>query len=181
MTTPAWRVRPARRSDRARLRRFDCADQRHAWSAEVEHFIRHDLMDWAFAPLAAEDDPRLLLVFDRASRSLVGVAAHERKTMRAAGGETFPATKLQVVAVSRAWQGRSFPSGERASDVVMSALMEDVRARVHCDALHVVLVNEPEDAPRLVAVCRRHGLVEELSRMDDAQYRVLVTKHKAAR
>lgn len=36
------------------------------------------LLDWGLAAGAAEDDPRILLVFEGGSKELVGLAAHER-------------------------------------------------------------------------------------------------------
>jgi hypothetical protein len=103
------------------------------WQVEVEAFVQRDVLKWALEPLAAAADPRLLLVFDRGSHELVGVAAHERQLLSGPDG-SFPATKLEVVAVARTWQGRRFGEsavdGPRVSDVVMSALMTDVSARV---------------------------------------------------
>lgn len=46
-------------------------------------------------------------------------------------GETrFDATKLEVAAIARPWQGHHFSTGEYASDVLMSAVMTDVSARM---------------------------------------------------
>jgi hypothetical protein len=175
MTGGGWHVRPGRPGDRELLASFACADPAVRWQAEVEQFIQAQLTDWAFDPHADEGDPRLLLAFTMAG-DLFGVAAHERVTLQAGDGSSFPATKLEVVGVARKWQGRSFPMGERASDVLMSAVMTDVSSRVPPrDARVYAIVHE--DNHRSLAVCRRHGLTEEMSRPHPS-YRRIVTPHK---
>ena len=44
-------------------------------------------------------------------------------------GNQFHATKLEVLAIAMHWQGRRFPTGERATDILMSAVMTDVSAQ----------------------------------------------------
>jgi hypothetical protein len=152
------------------------------WQVEVEVFIQRDVLRWALDPRAAEADPRLLLVFDRRSKELVGVAAHERQVMSGPDG-SFPATKLEVVAVASAWQGRRFEGGAvdgpRVSDVVMSAVMTDVSARVPPRDARVFAVVHEENA-RSLALCRRYGLVQEMTRPDPS-YRRLVTGHRPSK
>ncbi|MDX6419315.1 MAG: hypothetical protein QOG28_3935, partial [Trebonia sp.] len=116
MTGAGWHIRPGRPGDRELLASFACADPAVRWQAEAEQFIQAQLTDWAFDPHADDGDPRLLLAFTAAG-DLFGVAAHERVTLQAGDGTSFPATKLEVVGVALKWQGRSFPTGERASDV----------------------------------------------------------------
>jgi len=128
MTGAAWHIRPGNPRDRELLASFACADPAIRWQAEVEQFIQTQLTDWAFDPHAAAGDPRLLLAFTAAG-DLFGVAAHERVNLQAGDGSGFPATKLEVVGVALKWQGRTFPAGERASDVLMSAVMSDVSSR----------------------------------------------------
>jgi hypothetical protein len=172
-----WRARAATKRDRALLAKFVCADARHRWSVEVEQFIRDQVLDWALAEGAAEDDPRLLLVLDRRADSLIGVAAHERVFLGTSDAEKISATKLYVVAVSSAWQGKRFATGERASDVVMSAAMADIAARrPPRDARVYGVVHE--DNVKSLALCRRHGLVHELDRNERGYIR-LVTEHRA--
>lgn len=176
MNQPAWRVRPAREKDRSLLERFSCADPAIAWQVEVEEFVRNGLLDWAFAPLAQEGDPRLLLLFDRKSKALVGLGAHERSTLQFREETPIAATKLEVAALARSWQGRRFASGERASDVLMSAVMTDVQARVPKRYARVFAVVH-EDNTRSIRLCERFGLVEELSR-PHPRYRRLVTAQR---
>jgi len=178
-----WRVRPAAKRDQKVLAAFRCADPTVPWQVEVEVFIQRDVLQWALDPLAAEADPRLLLVFDRRSNELVAVAAHERQAMSGPGG-SFPATKLEVVAVASAWQGRRFEAegtadGPRVSDVVMSAVMTDVSARVPPRDTRVFAVVH-EDNVRSLVLCRRYGLVREISRPDPS-YRRIVTDHRPPR
>jgi hypothetical protein len=149
MTGVGWHIRSGSPGDRELLASFACADLAVRWQAEVEQFIQTQLTDWAFDPHADAGDPRLLLAFTAAG-DLFGIAAHERVTLRAADGTSFPATKLEVVGVALKWQGCSFPAGERAI--------------VH------------EDNHRSLAVCRRHGLTEEMSRPHPS-YRRIVTPH----
>lgn len=174
MTGAGWHIRPGGPGDHELLASFACADPAVRWQAEVEQFIQAQLADWAFDPHANAGDPRLLLAFTTAG-DLFGVAAHERVILRAAD-TSFPATKLEVVGVALKWQRRTFPTGERASDVLMSAVMADVSSRVPPrDARVYAIVHE--DNHRSLAVCRRHGLTEEMSRPHPA-YRRIVTPHK---
>lgn len=176
MTADRWRIRAGSPDDRELLSCFACADPAVRWRAEVEQFIREQLVDWAFAPLAAEGDPRLLLAFTP-SAELLGVAAHERAILQTADGTQFHATKLEVVAVGLKWQGQRLPTGERPSDLLMSAVMTDVSARVPPrDARVFAIVHE--DNHRSLALCIKHGLSEEMSRPHPS-YRRLVTPHKS--
>jgi hypothetical protein len=180
MSRSQWVVRSARktRKDRALLESFACADTTVTWQAEVESFIRTHLFDWAFDPLAAAQDPRLLLVLVRSTGELIGVAAHERVTLTGRARVRIAATKLEVVAVARTWQGRRFPMGERVSDVVMSAAMTDIAVRVPPRDARVLAVVH-EDNVRSIALCQRHGLVAEMSRPTElSHYRRLVTAHQ---
>ena len=172
----AWRIRPGLPGDRALLGAFSCAKPGITWQVEVEEFIARDLCDWAFAPGAADDDPRLLLTFESDSGDLIGLAAHERAALRGPDGD-FYATRLQVVAVAAPWQGRRFPTGERASDVVMSAAMVDISARVPPRYARVFAVVHEENAAS-IALCRRHGFIEEMSPAQDPSYRRLITAHR---
>ncbi|MDQ1306254.1 MAG: hypothetical protein QG671_2086 [Actinomycetota bacterium] len=149
------------------------------WEQEVEKFIRAQLALWAFDPYAQDGDPRLLLMLTSASGELVGVAAHERVVLHdPASGETIAASKIEVVAVTSGWQGRRFPGegtepGPRASDVLMSAVMTDIAGRVPPRDARVMAVVH-QDNERSLVLCRRHGLIDELTRPHPA-YRRLVT------
>lgn len=136
MTSSAWQLRSIRRTqkDRKTLSSFVCANVPAAWQTEVEEFIQNALFDWCFSPLAEANDPRVLLLFDTATEDLVGVAAHESVVMQTTRRASFVATKLEVVAISRDWQGRAFGGGERASDVLMSGALADISARVPRDS-----------------------------------------------
>ncbi|WP_367137408.1 hypothetical protein [Saccharothrix sp. HUAS TT1] len=127
----------------------------------MERFVCRDLLDWGLDPRAAEADPRVLLL-TVPSGELVGVAAHEHAALLAPGGQRIEATKLQVVALSLHWQGRSFESGPRASDVLMSAAMTDIGTRRPPRAARVFAVVHRENT-RSLAVLRRFGLTEEMS------------------
>lgn len=176
MSEPEWCIRSGRSADRDLLLSFTCADPAVDWQVEVEQFIRTQLLDWTFDPQAVTGDPRLLLAFVTATRELFGVAAHERVILQGGDGVQFHATKLEVLAIATPWQGRSFRIGERASDILMSAVMTDVSARVPPrDARVFALVHE--DNQRSIALCHRHGLVEEMSRPHPV-YRRIVTPHK---
>jgi hypothetical protein len=176
MTGVGWLIRPGSPDDRQLLACFACADPAVRWQVEVEQFIQAQLAEWAFDPHAAEEgDPRLLLAFTTAG-DLFGVAAHERVILQAGHGAQFHATKLEIVAIALKWQGRSFPTGERASDILMSAAMTDISARVPPrDARVYAIVHE--DNHRSIALCRRHGLTEEMSRPHPS-YRRVVTPHQ---
>jgi hypothetical protein len=176
MSGREWKVRAARVEDRRLLEGFVCVRAGLAWEVEVERFIQRELFDWAFDALAQAQDPRLLLLVHKKSKALVGVAAHERTQLRYGKRRVFSATKLEVLAVARAWQGRRFSAGERVSDVSMSAVMSDVSARVpHRDARVFAIVHEQN--ARSLAPCVRHGFVDELSRVHP-EYRRLMTAHR---
>lgn len=131
MSSAEWVFRSIRntKKDKERLLAFACADRSVSWQAEVEDFVRAMLFDWRYAPLAQDNDPRVLMLFHKKSTALIGVAAHERIVLKA-GDTSFAATKLEVVAIATSWQRRTFTNGERASDVLMSGVMTDVIARV---------------------------------------------------
>jgi hypothetical protein len=95
------------------------------------------------------------------------------RACRIQGRAGFDATKLYVAALDKDWQGKRLRSGERASDVLMNALLIDVRNRVpKRDARIFALVHE--DNLRSIALCKRHGLTQEMSRQSP-QYRSLIT------
>lgn len=178
MSRPPWSVRAARPSDRTVLASFRCAVPTvAAWQLEVEDYIQRSVLDWALAPLAAVDDPRLLLVFGPTTSDLVGVAAHERAVLVGSNGAKIQATKIQVVAVATKWQGQTFADNVRASDVVTSAAMGDIAARVPPRNTRVFAVVHEENV-RSLALCRRYGLVEELG-SPAPSYRRWVTAQRA--
>jgi GNAT superfamily N-acetyltransferase len=164
-----WSVRTARPSDKKRLASFSCADPAVAWELEVQEYVQRDLFTWAFEPRAAVDDPRLLLLLDKGSGALVAIAAHERAEIGVPGVLSLVATRIEVVAVARSWQGKRFGAntgaaiGPRASDVVMSAVMRDVQTRPRARS-NKVFATVHQDNARSLAFCRRYGLVNEMSR-----------------
>lgn len=176
MSATEWLVRTARSSDQKLLAAFSCAASGVRWETEVETFIRGTILRWAHDPNAKAQDPRLLLLFQRRPREFVGLAAHERTKLLANNADIFDATKLEVVAIARDWQGRRFRGGARASDVLMSAVMTDISARVPPRDARVFAVVHEKNV-RSIELCRRHGLVEELSR-PAPDYRRLITGRK---
>jgi hypothetical protein len=181
-----WLVRVATPEDSDLLAAFACigpsagSSGGDVWEREVEEFIRTQLASWAFDPYAQDGDPRLLLVVTTEAGELVAVGAHERVTLHdAVSGERLAATKIEVVAVATAWQGRRFTAddgeaaGPRVSDVLMSAIMADVAARVPPRDARVLAVVH-QDNSRSLALCHRYGLTEELTRPHPS-YRRLIT------
>jgi hypothetical protein len=176
MTEPEWRIRSGQLADRDLLASFTCADPVVAWQVEVEQFVQTQLIHWAFDPHAISGDPRLLLAFVTATGELFGVAAHERIVIESPTAQ-FDATKLELVAIATPRQGGRFSTGERASDVLMSAVMADISARVPPRDARVFAVVH-QDNHRSLALCQRHGLVEEMTR-PHPDYRRLITAHRA--
>ena len=82
----------------------------------------------------------------------------------------------QVHPVARTARGPEESEGPRVSDVVMSAVMTDVSARVPPRDARVFAVVHEENA-RSLALCKRYGLVREMTRPDPS-YRRLVTDHR---
>lgn len=155
MSKPEWHIRSGQPSDRSLLAAFACADPAVDFEVAGEQFIRTQLIAWSFDPHAAGGDPRLLLAFISATGEMFGVAAHERVTL--GDDETrFDATQLEAIAIARPWQGYRFGTGERASDVLMSAVMTDVARVPPRDARVFGIIHR--DNHRSLALCRRHGL-----------------------
>jgi hypothetical protein len=176
MSQSEWYVRSARLADRELLSTFECANPNLNFETEVEQYIRGQLIDWTFDPHAVSGDPRLLLVLTNSTSELVAVAAHERQVMESQDRSRFDVTKLEVAAVALSWQGRRFATGERVSDVLMSAVMADISARVPPRDARVYAVVH-QDNGRSIALCRRYGITEEMSSPSPG-YRRLVTQHK---
>jgi hypothetical protein len=178
MTSSAWRVRVATEKDRKLLARFRCATGTAAWEREVELEVRSYLLDWAFAEGAAVDTPTILMVFDIASGDLVALGAHERQFLGTSALDRVSATKIHLVAVAKKWQGNSFPTGERVSDVVMNAVLTDIATHVPPRDPRVFAIVHERNA-KSIALCARFGLVKEIMRQNP-DYRILVTEHHAA-
>jgi hypothetical protein len=105
MSESDWHIRVGQPTDRALLTSFTCADPAAGYEIEVEQFIQNQLIDWAFAPKAAIDDPRLLLAAATATGEPFGVAAHERVTLQRPDGAPFSATKIEVEEMSSPYPG----------------------------------------------------------------------------
>jgi len=178
MTSRTWQVRVATNKDRALLKRFRCASKER-WEREVEVHIQNHLLDWALSEGAAADDPTILLVFDIASRVLVGIAAHERQFLGTNALDRVPATKIHLAAVSSKWQGKKFSNGHQVSHVVMNAVLTDIATRVPPRDPRVFAVVHEHNTKSL-ALCKRFGLVKELQRSDPS-YLILVTEHQPMR
>ena len=162
MSEPDWRVRVGRDGDRELLASFGCSNSTVPYQAEVEQFVQEQLLDWTLTPGATGDDPRLLFLVVTATSELVGVAAHERVILQGSHGVPFNATRLEVIAVTTEWQGKTFESSVRVSDVLMSAVMYDVSRRVPSrDARVFATVHEENE--RSQKLLRRYGLTEMMS------------------
>jgi RimJ/RimL family protein N-acetyltransferase len=174
MSDPAWLIRSATQNDAALLATFRSATSTARWDVEVEDEVSSGrLLAWWSDPSAADWDPRLLLLFDRESSELVGVAAHERESLLATDGTEIAGTHLHVAALSHDWQGRAFATGERASHVLMSAVMQDVKDRVPPRWARVYATVH-EDNVRSLNLCAYFGLTEEMAR-SHPMYRRIIT------
>jgi RimJ/RimL family protein N-acetyltransferase len=177
MSEPAWLVRPATAGDAALLASFRSASSDARWDVEVEDEITSGrLLSWWSDPAAQDWDPRLLLLFERESGELVGVAAHERESLLDSDGTELEGTHLHVVALSTAWQGRRFATSEKASHILMSAIMQDVRDRVPPRWARVYAVVH-EDNHRSLELCARFGLTVEMPR-SHPNYRRIITERQ---
>jgi RimJ/RimL family protein N-acetyltransferase len=173
MSEPSWLVRTAIQDDGELLARFRSATSDAKWDVEVEQYISSGrLLAWWSDPLATPLDRRLLLLIDRETGEVVGVAAHQLESFFDGEAE-LAGSHLYVAALARDWQGKAFPGGERASDVLMSAVMEDVTSRVPPRYARVYGIVH-EDNVRSLQLCARFGLTEEMSR-NDPEYRRIVT------
>lgn len=176
MTNKAsWLVRKARAGDRERLQQFRCASDGEEWETEVERIINDSLLKWAQSERALQVDGRLLLLIDRESGDIVGVVAHELCDLTN-GKEHFEATFLKVIAIASKWQGKTFSTGERVSDVLGSMAMEDIaRRRPRRDSWVWAKVDERNE--KALRLCRRFGLTHEMSQRDPP-YRRLITANR---
>lgn len=123
--------------------------------------MREGLIDWAFDPLAAKAKPRIVIVQARQSDAIVGVVAHESARLGIHGGATVEATQLVLIALARRWQGKAFTTGERASDVLMSAAITDIQA-VRPPRSGRVFAKIHRQNLRSIALCARYGLTHPL-------------------
>jgi len=177
VSSTALKLRSIRNTttDRARLAAFKCADPSIAWQAEVENFVQDELFEWRYAPLAQEDDPRVLLLLN--GEELIGVAAHEKIRVQS-NGVMLHASQLQVVAIATDWQGLANDDGQRVSDILMSGVMTDITARVPPRFARVMAVVH-RDNQRSLRLCERYGFTEELSDPEELpEYRRLLTAHR---
>lgn len=143
---------------------------------EVEDEIRSRLLDWALEPLAAVNDPRVLLVFPCSRPTLLAVAAHERQELETSGGGKFYARKLYVFAVRRSWQRKKL-GGQRLSNLALSAALQDIENR---DGAVPVFAYVHRKNARSITLCRRFGLTLELTH-PHVDYRWLITPPARAR
>lgn len=174
MSEPEWLVRSATADDAVLLASFRSATSSASWDVEVEDEITSGrLLAWWSDPTAQDWDPRLLLLFERESGELVGVAAHERETLHEEDGTQIAGTHLHVAALSSSWQGRSFAAGEKASHVLMSAIMQDVKDRVPPRWARVYAIVHEENL-RSLGLCARFGLTVDMPR-SHPNYRRIIT------
>jgi hypothetical protein len=163
-------VRPARAEDEELLSTFKCSSGPPC-EAEVETFVRNDLLEWALAPGAALDDPRALLLLDRANPgNLVAVAAHERLTELLLRGKPLEGTKAHVVAVALDSR-RTQIVGRRPGDLAFAALRQDARSRQPTRGPALAAVVAEKNLPSL-AMCDRQGLVATIQRSPGYVWRV---------
>lgn len=121
-------VRSLTAQDRPLLERFECAAG-PAYEVEVQQFIRAGLIDWKFAPGAADDDPRAKILHPPDDPDDVwAVAAHERLNDLALEGTALDGTKLEVIAVAAAVRGTRV-AGRRVGDLAFEAILDDIARR----------------------------------------------------
>ena len=173
--TAPWSVRTVRAGDKTRLAGFICADATVAWEREVEEYVQRGLLAWVSEPRAVANDPRALLLLARTSGDLIGVAAHERAEVHVPQTGTVIATRLEVVAIAKQWQGQRLggTADPKASDVLMSAIMRDIQTRPNARS-NLVFATVHQANVRSLAMCRRFGLVREMSK-PNADYVRLIT------
>lgn len=163
-------VRPADERDASLLDSFRCSSGPPS-EAEVEAFVRKDLLAWALAPGARVDDPRALLILDEADPGhLVAVAAHERLTELLIRGEPLEGTKAQVVAVALTSR-RTRVAGRRPGDLAFDALRHDARTRQPPRGPALAAVVAETNEPSL-ALCDRQGMTAAVPRSPGYVWRV---------
>jgi hypothetical protein len=141
-------VRSAGEHDGPILATF-CCSTGYAYDQEVEDFVRRKALQIALAP---ESDYRLLLVLD--AGRLAGCAAHHREALLLVD-RTIVATRLSLLALSLADQGRRLDDGRRLSDLVMSTLIVDALETRESDVLTALVAR---DNLRSIRLCERNGL-----------------------
>jgi hypothetical protein len=163
-------VRSVSQEDTDLLSKFRCSTGA-AYEDDVDEFIRNRLLYWTFAPGAALDDPRSLLLTDEADPSrLVAVVAHERLTDLLLRGEPLDGTKAQVVAVSLDCRGIRI-AGRRVGDLAFEALRNDARTRTpQRGRVLAAAVDKANEAS--LRLCDRQGLSLTVHRTGDTIWRV---------
>jgi hypothetical protein len=145
-------VRPASERDGPALGAFRCSTG-HAFEQEVEDFVRQKALRLALWP---EADYRLLLVLD--DERIAGCAAHHRDALLLVD-RTIVATRLSLLALARADQGRRLEDGRRLSDLVMSTLIVDALKTRESDVLTAIVAR---DNLRSIRLCERNGLRSQI-------------------
>lgn len=152
-------VREAAAADAELLATFACSTG--AWfEDEVEAFVRERALPAALRPGSGH---RLRLVLD--DERLAACFAHHPERLVVAAERGTPArpleaTRLQLVALSLADQGRRLDDGRRISDLVMASCIADAIEHRSSAILTAIVAR---DNLRSLALCQRHGLRSQVA------------------
>jgi hypothetical protein len=124
------------------------------WIREVEEYVR------VFALRSASH----VLIFESPGGDIAGVSAFDRVEVALSGRDREPAWRLQVIALSVQWQGKSVDADIEGCSATMKAseyiLRSTFRRMLEIDKRRVIVVATVHDENRTsMAACARVGLV----------------------
>lgn len=101
---------------------------------------------------------RRLLLLRNTRGTLVGIAAHELRDAVLPGADGgFVVRRVTCIAVAKSWQGTSIPGQGRVSDVLLSTVLSDIKARP--EAVPFVIASVHSENTRSSAMFTRNGFV----------------------
>lgn len=153
-----------KRADGHALLGFRCStgDEEEVWLQEVEEYVRRYALPTAHR----------VLVFESESRELAGVTAFNRAEISPSGRRRVAGWRLEVVALTPSWWGKSIDADIDGCALTMKAseylLRATFRRMLKLDARRVLVVARVHDDNRAsVAACSRVGLLRTERESDD--------------
>lgn len=142
-------IRAGRASDEDALAKLECS--RGAWyENEAEEYARQKIL-----PLSLEDSSnvRCLVAYDE--ERLLGCSGYRPEALMRGDGNLMLAIRLQLVAIGIEDQGRRDRKGERVSNLLMKATLDDILSGGMSRVITAIVAKENL---RSIRLCERNGL-----------------------
>lgn len=140
-------VRAAGEGDRDALADFECSSGLEC-EEEVERFINGRAIEMITSGVA---DYRMLLAEDE--EGIAGLAAHHLDLLTLESGATQIATRLHVIAVATRYRGPALKGGERLTDRLIAAVIEEVERVRGNDIYTAIVANENDRSLEMFERC----------------------------